>query len=172
MGKKNKRRKEEAFVWRSLFFLLNFFFHTQLRVCVLCVRVCLCVCVCVCVCLCVCVCVSVCVCVCVIKFLRVSRQRENRVLSRRVFYPTQALLYQTIVRSVFAVSCPSFGALFSPRFFTRQAINPVLICLNSHVSLPLCWGRWPSLIRRKRLYHTSAQEWRNRTPIAHEQLNV
>jgi len=124
--------------------------------------------------------------------------------SRRVVCLIQARLYQTIVRSVFTVSCPSgktgvtadrdkiefrlfnSSSIFnitlreelfslpkkktilsrsavtpvflhhavrlwrSPRRWPRGATNPVQIRWKSHVSSPLSWGRWPSLIRRNR----------------------
>jgi len=38
----------------------------------------------------------------------------------------------------------------SPRRWPRGATNPVQIRWKSHVSFPLSWGRWPSLIRRNR----------------------
>ena len=41
----------------------------------------------------------------------------------------------------------------SPRRWSRGATNPVQIRWKSHVSFPLSWGRWPSLIRRIRLGH-------------------
>jgi len=38
----------------------------------------------------------------------------------------------------------------SPRRWPGEATNPVQIRWKSHVSFPLSWGRWPSLIRRNR----------------------
>jgi len=40
----------------------------------------------------------------------------------------------------------------SHRRWPRGVTNPVQIRWKSHVSFPLSWGRWPSLIRRNRSF--------------------
>jgi len=79
-------------------------------------------------------------------------------------------LYQLIVRSVFTVSCPWRGApLGSPRCWPRGATNTVQIHWKSHVSFPVSWGRWPSLIRRKRNFHKEYRQenyWENHSETA------
>ena len=49
------------------------------------------------------------------------------------------------------MSCPSFGA---PSVLIQMLASPsdVQIRWNSHVSIPLSWGRWPSVIRWNRSF--------------------
>ena len=69
--------------------------------------------------------------------------------SRRVVCLIQARLYQMIVyRSLLSFAHHAVRLWRSPRRWPRGATNPVQIRWKSHVSFPLSWGRWLSLIRR------------------------